>query len=194
MFFVPNCDFFILEVNVSRLDHPQFVYWRVQDVLNDVCSDATCSNTHTVTDRTLVEWEQPRAMPQNSSPFGLLKLFIRREKRHERVRAAGPTHTHTKRFSHRGRRQSRDDSSRSALIGKLTDGLALRIFWRQRLRQPQPATVRPPCDLPQPLGAGACPHRLGKLLQLLRRGREEWQRREQSLRLQQRAALCRLVH
>ena len=86
-------------------------------------------------------------------------------------RATGSTHTHTKRFSHRRRRQSRDDSGRPALIGKLTDGLALRIFGGNVC-----AGHRPPCDLQQLLDAGVCPHRLGKLLQLLRHGREEWQR------------------
>ena len=120
-------------------DQSQFVYRLVQDVLSDVRCDAAWTHTHAhymrfapIARLSMVEGGQPRAMPRRKQLA--LKhctscLFAARSVTSACVRrATGSTHTHTERFSHRRRRQSRDDGGRPALIGKLTDGLALRIF------------------------------------------------------------------
>ena len=162
---------------MSRVDHSHFVYWRVQDVLSDVCCDAACIHTHAHYMRfapmarlLMVEGGQPRAMPcrkQLALKHCPSCLFAARSVASACVRrATGSTHTHTKRFSHRRRRQSRDDSGRPALIGKLTDGLALRIFGSNVCA----GSNQQPYDLRVCVCRGYLPQLLSLMLQPLRSG------------------------
>ncbi len=93
---------------------------------------------------------------------------MRREKRHERVCAArdGLNAYSHKTFSHRRRRQSRDDGGRPALIGKLTDGVALRIFGSNVCA----GSNQQPYDLRVCVCRGYLPQLLSLMLQPLRSG------------------------